>query len=159
MAVTECTLQMVKSHLPPPGTALGCYTFLSPEALWTGTMEEVGPFVAVAEDDWPGGGPFLLVAESGPVYIGDRAESPGRDCLLDRCAASFPQFMELFRLFQTAAADMPSFSLQESEAYEAWCAETEQVLRRQMMAVDPTALEDEESLWSTTLEEFGAGML
>lgn len=44
------TLRMVRTHLPAPGTELGIYTFLAPDALWIGTVDAQRPFVVVAEE-------------------------------------------------------------------------------------------------------------
>ena len=56
------TLRMVRTHLPAPGTELGIYTFLAPDALWIGTVDAQRPFVVVAEE-YVGGenGTFLLI--------------------------------------------------------------------------------------------------
>ena len=47
----------------------------------------------------------------------------------------------------------------DDDEYEEDCAKIEQLLRQQAAKIDPTAIEDTESLWSTLLEELGAGML
>ena len=103
------TLRMVRTHLPAPGTELGIYTFLAPDALWIGTVDAQRPFVVVAEE-YVGGenGTFLLIVLSdGPVYVaeldGSMAKKPDyRDALdlqeenlIDYCAADFPKFMEI----------------------------------------------------------------
>ena len=54
-------IQMVREFLPAPGTMVGEFTFLSPDALWGGTLDNGLSFVAVAEDRWPDGGMFLMV--------------------------------------------------------------------------------------------------
>ena len=148
------TLQMVKEHLPAPGTMLGEFTFLAPDALWTGEVEN-RPFVAIAEDRWPvSGGMYLMVTADGPVYIADLESND----LIDYCAASFPQFMEIMKLFLAALETTPSPSVFDDEGMKK-CEETEQILRQQIMEIDPTAIEDIEGFWSTWIEELGSGML
>ena len=88
----ETIIQMVREYLPAPGTWLGGFLFLSPDALWGGTLDKKTDglsFAAVAEDQWPDGGMFLMVLEDGRVYVGDL----NGYYLVDYCAASFPQFM------------------------------------------------------------------
>ncbi len=154
MDTMEKTLQMVREYLPAPGTMLGEFTFLAPDALWTGDVE-TQPFVAVAEDRWPySGGMFLMVMADGPVYIAD-IESNDR---IDYCAASFPQFMEIMKLFLETLENTPSPSVFDDDGMEK-CAEAEQVLRQQIMNIDPTAIEDLEGFWSTHIEELGSDMI
>lgn len=154
MSTIEKTLQMIKEYLPVPGTMLGEFTFLAPDALWTGSTE-TRPFAAVAEDRWPySGGTFLMVLVEGPVYIADLENIE----LMDYCAASFPQFMEIMKLCMTSLETMSSPSVFDDAGLQE-CAETEEVLRQQIMESDPTALEDEEGFWSTMLEEMGSGMI
>lgn len=74
---------MVREFLPAPGTMVGEFTFLSPDALWGGTLDNGLSFVAVAEDRWPDGGMFLMVLEDGRVYVGDLDGY----CLVDYCTA------------------------------------------------------------------------
>ena len=76
-------IQMVREFLPAPGTMVGEFTFLSPDALWGGTLDNGLSFVAVAEDRWPDGGMFLMVLEDGRVYVGDLDGY----CLVDYCTA------------------------------------------------------------------------
>ena len=139
----ENLLQAVREHLPEPGTELGEFTFLAPDALWTGESEG-HIFVAVAEDRWPvKGGMFLMVTSDGPVCVADLESY----AVLNYCAAGFPQFMEIMeRYLETVEAD-------ENDLTQ--CEEMEQVLRRQVSRIDPTAVADEESFWSTWLEELG----
>lgn len=153
MDILEKTLQMVREHLPAPGTELGAYTFLAPDALWTGEAEG-RPFVAAAEDRWPsGGGFFLAVTAEGPVYT---AELDGFG-LTGYCAAGFPQFMELMGLYQAAAASMVSPDADDEEGFRL-CEEAGQELRRQAEEADPSAVEDEEGFWSCLIEELEMGM-
>ena len=164
------TLQLVKAHLPAPGAELGVYTFLAPEDLWTGTVDTQRQFVVVAEEDNAGGNAafLMIVLSDGPVYIAELCDSQteqaaARDTLDLReenlicyCAADFPKFMEIMKLYlavyQTVAEAVPEG--EDSELY----SEAEQELRQQIEAIDPTAIADENGLWSTMLEEFGSGM-
>ena len=153
MNIMEKTLQTVREYLPTQGTMLGEFTFLSPDTLWTGEAEG-RPFVAVAEDRWPSsGGMFLVVMADGPVYIAD-LEGNG---LINYCAAGFPQFIEIMKLYLAALETTPCPDVFDDEGMEK-CAEAEQVLRQQIMKIDPTAIEDIEGLWSTLIEELGSGM-
>lgn len=171
MDITEKTLQMVKEHLPLPGTELGCYTFLAPDALWAGTLESRHPFVVVAEDNWGVGGALILIVMAvGPVCIAELnsydTENPDYrdaldlelDSLIDYCAADFPKFMEIMRLYLATLETIPqSVSVFDDEGLEK-CAEAEKVLRQQIAKIDPTAIEDVNGLWSTIIEEMGSGM-
>ena len=171
MELIEKTLQMVKKHLPPPGTELGCYTFLAPDALWTGTVESQHPFVVVAEDNWGvWDGLIMIVMADGPVHIAALNSSDVKnpdyhntldleqDSLISYCAADFPKFMEIMKLYQATLETIPCCpDVFDDEGLEK-CAEAERVLRQQIMKIDPTAIEDTESLWSTTIEEMGSGM-
>ena len=173
MEIKEMTIKMIREHLPTQGTELSCYTFLASDALWTGTVESQRPFVTVAEDNWPsGGGPIIVVMEDGPVHIAwltdDDVANPDyrgaldleQESLIDYCAADFPKFMEIMKLFMEAMETIsrPGFASDDDE-YEEECAKIEQVLRQQAAKIDPTAIEDPDSLWSTLMEELGAGML
>ena len=95
MDKVKTIIQMVREFLPAPGTRLGEFTFLSPDALWGGTLDKKPDglsFAVVAEDRWPDGGMFLMVLENGRVYVGDLDGY----CLVVYCAASFPQFMMIW---------------------------------------------------------------
>ena len=111
----------------------------------------------------------MIVLSDGPVYIAELCDSQteqaaARDTLDLReenlicyCAADFPKFMEIMKLYlavyQTVAEAVPEG--EDSELY----SEAEQELRQQIEAIDPTAIADENGLWSTMLEEFGSGMI
>ena len=111
----------------------------------------------------------MIVLSDGPVYIAELCDSQteqaaARDTLDLReenlicyCAADFPKFMEIMKLYlavyQTVAEAVPVG--EDSELY----SEAEQELRQQIEAIDPTAIADENGLWSTMLEEFGSGMI
>ena len=164
----ESTMQMVKELLPLPGTELGSYTFLEPEDLWTGMVETEGPFVAVAEDNWNVGGMIIIIVMAdGPVYIADlvgidttKADFRSNlvlreDSLLNYCAADFSKFMKIMKLYMAA---VESILDSESEFDEEESEEMERSLRQQFAEIDPTAVEDSDSLWSTLIEELGEGM-
>ena len=166
----EKTLQMVKNYLPSAGTELGCYTFLTPDALWTGRVETQCPFVVVAEESWTPPTFIIIVMADGPVYIAelsseDTAKSDyrndlnlGQDRLINYCAADFPKFMEIMKLYFEALENTPCPDVFDDEGFEK-CAETEKLLRQQISKIDPTAIEDvDEGLWSTLIEELGYGM-
>ncbi len=167
----EKTLQMVKKYLPLPGTEFRGYVFLGPDDLWMGTIESQRPFVVVAEDRWPGGGGFLLIVMAdGPVYIAeldfnDTAKPDcggildlGQDSLVDYCAADFPKFIEIMTLYFTALETTPNPDDMFDEEGNEKLAEAEKLLRQQIEKIDPKAIEDLDSFWSVTAEEFGAGM-
>lgn len=150
MNTMEKTLQTVKEYLPAPGTELVYYTFLAPDLLWTGEAKGVH-FAAVAEDR--SGGYFLAVTAEGAVYIGDL----GDNSLLDYCAAGFPQFMKIMKLFLAALETTPSPDIDDEEGFRR-CEEAERILRQQIMEIDSTAIADENGFWSALAEELGAGM-
>ncbi|MCI8811203.1 MAG: hypothetical protein HFF84_14110 [Oscillibacter sp.] len=171
MEITEKTLQMVKEHMPPPGTEFRGYVFLAPDDLWIGTVESLRPFVAVAEDRWPDNGGFLLIVMAdGPVYIAEldsedmvELDDCGaldfrQDNLVDYCAADFPKFMEIMRLCITALETTPNpDDVFDEEGYEE-LVEAEKILRQQVGKIDPKAIEDVNGFWSVMIEEFGSGM-
>lgn len=156
----ETIIQMVREYLPALGTWVGGFLFLSPDALWGGTLDKKpdgSSFVAVAEDQWPDGGMFLMVLEDGRVCVGDLDGY----YLVDYCAASFPQFMQIMELYQKAV-EMTPYPEESGEKkfgeFEECRERAEQVLRQQVLEIDPTAIADVEGFWSTIIEEFGAGM-
>ena len=108
----------------------------------------------MAEDRWPTGGMFLMVLEDGRVYVGDLEGY----YLVDYCAASFPQFMQIMELYQKAVETTPQPEETNWEEYEGCCERAEQVLRQQVLEIDTTAVADVEGFWSTIIEEFGSGM-
>ena len=164
MDKVKTIIQKVREFLPAPGTMLGEFTFLSPDALWGGTLDKKPDglsFAVVAEDRWPDGGMFLMVLENGRVYV-----------------ASFPQFMMIMESYQEAVETTPypeKADWEESkehreraeqvlrqqileEEFEKCRENAEQVLRQVVMDIDPTALADLDGFWSPIIEEFGAGM-
>lgn len=177
MDKVKTIIQMVRGFLPSPGTMLGEFTFLSPDALWGGTLDKKPDglsFAVVAEDRWPDGGMFLMVLENGRVYVGDLDGY----CLVDYCTASFPKFKMIMEAYQEAVDTTPYPEKADCEGFEEHCEREEQVLWQQMleeefeecrknaeqflrqvvMDIDPTAIADVEGFWSTIIEEFGAGM-
>lgn len=79
--------------------------------------------------------------------------------LIDYCAADFPKFMEIMRLYMTAWKKAVAVGAAYFEEDDAYFEQAERVLRQQIAAIDPTAIADAESLWSTMAEEFGYGMI
>lgn len=159
MSRLEGLLQVVRTYLPPPGTKLGSYTFLAPDALWTGTKYKE-PFVAVAEDRWnnSGSGTFLAVLDISGVYIMDLKRGRRGRSAINYCAASFPCFMKIMKLCETARETTPApESVKDKEGYRR-LEEVERVLREQVAKIDPTALSRDLNFWSTWIEEFGYGM-
>ena len=141
----EGMLRVVRAYLPPSGTRLESYTFLAPEALWTGKMRGQ-LFVAVAEDRWnhPGSGFFLADLKKRTV--------------VNYCASSFSNFMKIMDLYQTALTNTPGpESVFDDEGYRR-CKKAEEILRKQVTEIDFTALSCDSNFWSTRIEEFGAGM-
>lgn len=156
MYTREELLQMIKEHLPSPGTELSEFRFLAPEALRTGETEGQ-PFVVVAEDIWPCSdgicGMFLMVRADGSVWVADLENND----LVDYCAAGFPQFMKIMELYQAALETTPVPDVFDDESYEK-CEGAQRMLRQQIMEIDPTAIADENGLWSTRIEEMEVGM-
>ncbi len=151
MSDMEKILQTIKEYLPATGTELRIYSFLAADKLWTGETNGI-PFVAVAEDRWScGGGYFLAVTISGAVYISELDSGN----FVNYCASGFPQFMEIMKLYQAALETIPD--VEDEECYR-YYKEVEQTLRKQIAEIDPTAIEDTESFWSTLIEELGYGM-
>ena len=151
----ERLLQEIHACLPPPGTVLGDYTFLSPDALWTGTMCGQ-PFAAVAEDRWnaSGSGQFLAVLERDGVFVADLKTRTA----VNYCAASFPQFMRITELYEAALEETPyPKGVSDEEGYRR-LEEAEQVLRKKVASIDRSALAGENHFWSTWIEEFGYGL-
>lgn len=149
-------LQHVRTYLPPPRTKLGSYPFLAPDALWTG-IKYREPFVAVAEDHWnkSESGTFQAVLYVSGVYELDLKR--GRSAI-NYCAASFPCFMRIMKLYETACETTPApESVLDKEGYRR-LEEAERVLREQVTEIDPTALSKDSYFWSTWIEEFGYGM-
>ena len=151
----EGMLRGVRACLPPPGTVLESYTFLAPEALWTGKMSGQ-LFVAVAEDRWNkyGNGWFLAVLYLDGVFIADLKKRTA----VNYCASCFSYFMKIMDLYETALTNTPiPESTRDNEGYRR-CKEAEEVFRKQVTEIDPTALSSDLYFWSTRIEEFGAGM-
>ena len=151
----EGMLRGVRAYLPPPGTVLESYTFLAPEALWTGKMRGQF-FVAVAEDRWnnSGSGWFLAELYLDGVFVADLKKRT----VVNYCASCFSYFMRIMDLYETALTNTPKpESVRDNEGYRR-CKEAEEALRKQVAEIDPTALSSDLYFWSTRIEEFGAGM-
>ena len=151
----EGMLRGVRACLPPPGTVLESYTFLAPEALWSGKMRGQ-LFVAVAEDRWnnSGNGWFLAELYLDGVFVADLKKRT----VVNYCASSFSNFTRIMDLYQTALTNTPGpESVFDDEGYHR-CKEAEEILRKQVTEIDFTALSCDSNFWSTRIEEFGAGM-
>ena len=151
----EGMLRGVRAYLPPPGTVLESYTFLAPEALWTGKMRGQ-LFVAVAEDRWndSGDGWFLAELYLDGVFVADLKKRT----VVNYCASSFSNFMKIMDLYQTALMNTPGpESVFDDEGYRRR-KEAEEILRKQVAEIDFMALSCDSNFWSTRIEEFGAGM-
>lgn len=151
----EGLLQEVMAYLPSPGKIFESYTFLAPDALWTGKMYGQ-PFVAVAEDRWDnsGNGWFLAVLYLDGVFV---AELKKRTAV-NYCSSCFSYFMRIMDLYETVLTNTPKpESVFDVEGYRR-CKEAEEVFRKQVTEIDPTALSSDLHFWSTRIEEFGAGM-
>ena len=151
----EGMLRVVRAYLPPSGTRLESYTFLAPEALWTGKMRGQ-LFVAVAEDRWnhSGSGFFLAELYLDGVFVADLKKRT----VVNYCASSFSNFMKIMDLYQTELTNTPGpESVFDDEGYRR-CKKAEEILRKQVTEIDFTALSCDSNFWSTRIEEFGAGM-
>ena len=61
-------------------------------------------------------------------------------------------------LYERVLTNTPSpESVWDNEGYRR-CKEAEEVFRKQVTEIDPTALSSDSNFWSTLIEEFGAGM-
>lgn len=151
----EGMLRGVRAYLPPPGTIFESYTFLAPEALWTGKIRGQ-LFVAVAEYRWDnsGSGYFLADLYLDGMFVADLKKRT----VVNYCASSFSNFMKIMDLHQTALMNTPApKSVRDDEGYRR-CKEAEEVLRKQVTGIDPMALSRDSYFWSTRIKEFGAGM-
>ena len=151
---TEGLLREVRAFLPSPGKIFESYTFLAPEALWTGKMRGQ-PFVAVAEDRWDssGNGCFLAVLYLDGVFAADLKKRTA----IAYCASCFSYFMEIMEQYETARTKTPGpESVFDEEGYRR-CKEAAAVLRERVTKIDPTALSSDLYFWSTRIEEFEAG--
>ena len=61
-------------------------------------------------------------------------------------------------LYERVLTNTPSpESVWDNEGYRR-CKEAEEVFRKQVTEIDPTALSSDSNFWSALIEEFGAGM-
>ena len=151
--MTEKVRKCITDCLPKETTYLGEFLFLMPDAVWEGKSGGQS-FVAVAEDRWLSGssGQFLAVTENGSVYKGDLA-----DCgLFQYCAASFPQFMEIMRVYQAVLEARQPPDAGDKEGFRR-CEKEEEALREVITRIDSTALRDDRTFWSIWAEEIGYG--
>ena len=158
-------LQIVKDHLPMAGTELGIYIFLAPDALWLGKLKSQRSFVTVAEDTDLG--LYIVVMDDGAVHF---MELPGErkrydlsnlaeDHIIGYCAANFPAFIEIMNLYMEAERRLADLEpVVETDVFEKECEKEEAELRREVDKIDSTAIEDPDGLWSTMIEEMGAGI-
>ncbi len=158
-------LQIVKEHLPQTGTELGIYTFLAPDALWIGKLKSRRSFVTVAEDTILG--LYIVVMDDGSVHLMELPNERKRydlsnldeDDIIGYCSANFPAFMEIMNLYMEAERRLADLeSTVETDVFEIECEKAETELRKMVDKIDATAIEDSEGLWSTMIEEMGAGI-
>lgn len=152
----EGMLRGIRAYLPPPGTIFESYTFLAPESLWTGKMRGQ-LFVAVAENRWDnsGSGWFLADLYLDGVFVADLKKRT----VVNYCASSFSNFIKIMDLYQAAVKNTPApESVRDDKGYRC-CEKAEEVLRKQVTEIDPTALSRDSYFWSTRIEEFGAGII
>ena len=157
--------QIVKGHLPQAGTELGIYTFLAPDAIWLGKLKSQRSFVSVAED--ADLGIYIVVMDDGSVHL---MELPGErkrydmsnlaeDHVIGYCAANFPAFMEIMNLYIVAERCLADLEpTVDTEVFEKECEEVATELHRKVEEIDSTAIADPEGMWSTMIEEMGAGI-
>lgn len=149
----ETIRKCIANGLPKETTYLGEFLFLTPDSVWEGESDGQS-FMAVAEDRWPygSGGLFLAVTEDGSVYKGDLADQN----LIQYCAASLPQFMEIMSTYQAVLETHQSPDAWDEEGLQR-CEEEEEILREKIARIDSTALQDDETFWSVWAEEIGYG--
>ena len=142
----------ITNYLPKETTYLGEFLFLMPNTIWEGKYNGQS-FVTVAEDRWSGSsGMFLAVTQDGSVYKGDLADQS----LFQYCAASFPQFIEIMRVYHAVLETHRSPDVRDKEGLQ-HCEEEEKVLRETITQIDSTALRDDRTFWSVWAEEIGYG--
>lgn len=158
-------LQIVKEHLPQTGMELGIYTFLAPDALWIGKLKSQRSFVTVAEDTVLG--LYIVVMDDGSVHLLELPDERKRydlsnldeDDIIGYCSANFPAFMEIMNLYMEAERRLAELEpTVETDVFEKECEQAEAELRKKVDKIDSTAIEDPEGLWSTMIEEMGAGI-
>lgn len=158
-------LQIVKAHLPQAGTELSIYTFLASDALWLGKLKSQRSFVAVAEDTILG--LYIVVMDDGSVHLLELPDERklydlsdlDEDHIIGYCSTSFPAFMEIMNLYLEAERRLADLEpAVETDVFEKECEKAEAELRRKVDEIDSTAIEDPEGLWSTMIEEMGAGI-
>lgn len=158
-------LQIVKEHLPQAGTELGIYTFLAPDAIWSGKLKSRRSFVTVAED--ADLGLYIVVMDDGSVRLmelpGERKRydlsNLGEKHVIGYCAAGFPTFMEIMDLYMEVERRLADIEpTVETDVFEKECEQAEVELRKKVDKIDSTAIEDPEGLWSTMIEEMGASI-
>ena len=153
--MTEDIRRHIVNYLPKETTYLteDDFVFLTPDTIWEGQFNGKS-FVVVAEDRWPSGldGLFLAVTEDGSVYKGDL----GDQSLIQYCAASFQQFMEIMIAYHDVLKTHESPDVDDEEGLQR-CQEEEEFLRQTINRIDSTALRDDETFWSVWIEPIGYG--
>lgn len=151
--MTENIRKCITNCLPKETTYLGEFLFLMLDTVWEGKSDGQS-FVAVAEDRWLSGssGQFLAVTENGSVYKGDLADHS----LFQYCAASFPQFIAIMRVYQAVLETRQPPDAGDKEGLRQ-CEKEEKALRETITQIDSTALQDDRTFWSIWAEEIGYG--
>lgn len=158
-------LQIVKEHLPQAGTELSIYTFLASDDLWLGKLKSQRSFVAVAEDTILG--LYIVVMDDGSVHLLELPDERkhydlsnlDEDHIIGYCSTNFPAFMEIMNLYMEAERRLADLEpAVETDVFEKECEKAEAELRRKVDKIDSTAIEDPDGLWSTMIEEMGAGI-
>lgn len=150
--MTENIRKLITDYLPKETTYLTVFVFLMPDTIWEGQFNGQS-FVVIAEDRWSdSNGLFLAVAEDGSVYEGDLKDQ----ILIQYCAASFPQFMEIMSAYYAVLKTHKSPDVWDEEGFRR-CEEEEEFLRQKINQIDSTALQDDETFWSVLIEEIGYG--
>ena len=79
--------------------------------------------------------------------------------IIGYCAADFPAFMEIMNLYMEAERRLADIEpTVETDVFEKECVQAEAELRKKVDKIDATAIEAPEGLWSTMIEEMGAGI-
>lgn len=81
------------------------------------------------------------------------------DHIIGYCSTNFPAFMAIMNLYMEAERRLADLEpAVETDVFEKECEKAEAELRRKVDKIDSTAIEDPDGLWSTMIEEMGAGI-